>query len=172
MKKHLFLIGFMGAGKTTIARRLSALTGIPHIDSDLYIERMAGTSIGSIFEGQGEQKFRALENTCLHTIVTSRTPIIVSTGGGMPCHDGNIELMLRSGLVIYIQLSAQKLSLRLQHETPVRPLLSNPSGPSLFSRISSLLEAREACYEQAHITIDANNLSAAQLSARILPYLA
>lgn len=168
MKKHLFLVGFMGSGKTTTAQRLGNLTQCQFIDTDQFIEQMEGIPISTIFLRNGEQKFRTLENHCLRLVIATPRPLVVSTGGGLPCHSSNMELMRRAGLVIYLRLSAQALTLRLQGEVSKRPLLNNLNGQPLNERIESLLAARSAYYEQAHLTIDANHLSTDELAENIL----
>lgn len=157
----------MGAGKTTVAQQLSRMTGVQYVDTDLFIENTCKATIKNIFSQQGEQAFRALENSCLRTISQSTLPIIVSSGGGMPCHDDNIALMRRVGLVVYIRLTPISLSSRLRGEVSQRPLLNFLNNQTLDERISELLTARKAFYEQAHITIDADLLTANELAEKI-----
>lgn len=171
MNAHLFLIGFMGAGKTTVAQQLSLMTGVQYVDTDLSIEQSSKATIKNIFSQHGEQTFRELENSCLRAISQSCIPTIVSAGGGMPCHDGNIELMRNAGLVVYIRLTVETLCARLQNEVSLRPLLSNYATPMLFERIRELLIARESYYERAHFSIEADNLSVNQLAVQILNLL-
>lgn len=167
----LFLVGFMGSGKTTLARQLGVLTGLPYVDTDELIEQDALISIPELFRAHGERAFRVLERECLRRITLQQRTIIVSTGGGLPCHSGNMDLMLRSGIVVYLKLSVRELTLRLEGQASSRPLLAYGVSQPLDERIKELLVAREAYYEQAHVTLDAFTLSPQELLSSVEDYL-
>lgn len=161
----------MGAGKTTLGKVLAERTGIPFIDTDACIEELQGTTIASIFLERGEKAFRNIEKQLLHDIIDSHQECIISTGGGMPCHDSNVELMREAGCVVYIRLSVTSLENRLRSEANVRPLLVDRGKSTLEERIRELLAEREGYYARAHVFIDADGLEPRELSARLLPHI-
>lgn len=171
LRLPLFLIGFMGAGKTTLGKVLAERTGVPFIDTDTCIEELQGTTIANIFLERGEKTFRSIENQLLHDIIDSHQGCIISTGGGMPCHGSNVELMREAGGVVYIRLSVNSLANRLRSEADIRPLLVDRGKLTLEERIRELLAAREGYYERAHVAIDADGLDPRELSARLLPHI-
>ena len=153
-RSFLFLIGFMGSGKTVFAKEVSRLTGVPYIDTDEAIVQATGSSVYDLFLQRGENTFRKLENRVLRSTIARRNTPIVSTGGGMPCHSDNMALMLETGLVVYLRAPIASLADRLRSEGNSRPLLVNRGTMSLEDRIRELLDAREEYYAKAHITID------------------
>ena len=161
----------MGAGKTTLGKVLAERTGIPFIDTDARIEELQGMTIANIFLERGEKAFRSIETQLLHDIIDSHLGCIISTGGGMPCHDSNVELMREAGGVVYIRLSVTSLANRLRSEADIRPILVHRGKLTLEERICELLAAREGYYERAHVVIDADGLEPRELSARLLPHV-
>lgn len=152
MKTSLFLIGFMGSGKSTIGRMLAAPLGLPFIDLDHYLEQQQGQTVPALFESLGEEAFRALEREALHALAQS-SPSIIATGGGAPCYFDNMAYMKTKGKTVYLKASPEELSLRLKPELGNRPLLEGQTKETLPRFISQLLAKRSPFYDQADIVV-------------------
>lgn len=152
----IFLIGFMGCGKTTLGRKLAARLGYEFMDLDQILEAQVGMTIAEYFSTHGEDAFRGLESEVLkHTKYPEHA--VVSTGGGLPCFFDNMQWINAHGRSLYIQLSPKTLADRLEHEKVTRPLLRDKHGDALIAFIGDKLAEREPFYKQA--TIVANGLS-------------
>lgn len=173
--KSIILIGFMGAGKTSVGRELSARLGLPFIDTDQEIERRAGMSVPEIFEKQGEEGFRAMETETLRQLTEERgdseqtggerRPAVVSAGGGLPLREENRRLLLKLGTAVYLKTSPDEVVSRLEGDTS-RPLLKGDSGRE---RVESLLSIREPLYEAAAArTVATDGKTPAQLAEEII----
>lgn len=159
--KAVFLIGFMGCGKTTVGRMLGERLCLPVIDTDEEIVRRANETIPAIFERYGEAYFRHLETECLQSIPTENT--IITTGGGIVTRKQNINWMKEKGIVIYLKCDLDCLFSRIQQDAN-RPLANmKPKG-----EIRTLFEKRKSQYEEAHICIDTTNLSPDQVVGEIV----
>jgi shikimate kinase len=167
--KLVYIIGFMGSGKSTAGKKLSASLGWSFIDLDRKIEERAGKSIPQIFEQDGEDQFRKLESEILHTL-SSLKETIVSTGGGTPCHGENMDFMLSTGLTIYLKLTPEQLTNRLLESSGKRPLIKNIPDYKLFDFIESRLAQREKWYGRANIIIEGINLDISMLHSIVLSY--
>lgn len=151
--RKIFLIGFMGSGKSTTGRKLAARLRWSFVDLDDRIEERAGMKIPEIFSEKGEAWFREMESSVLQDLAHN-TDLVVSTGGGAPCHDDNMDFMLRSGLTVYLKLTPEQLKNRLKNSKTERPLLKNINEPDFTDYISRKLREREKWYSRAAITID------------------
>lgn len=147
---RIYLIGFMGSGKTYTGRRLAEQLGFPFLDLDLLIEEVAGMDIPAIFREFGESHFRKLERQALRG-TAGRKAAVVSTGGGVPCFFDNMDWMNRHGLTIYLDTSPSILARRLLPERAHRPLLQPYDEHSLPAFIQSKLAERTYFYEQARL---------------------
>lgn len=159
----IFLIGYMGSGKTTLGHAVAAASGARFIDLDDYIEADAGTSISSIFATKGEPEFRRMESLALHSLIDqalSHTgqPTIVACGGGTPCQPGNMDLMNRSGITVWLDVAIPRLIERLTAERSRRPLVASLSDQELPLFITRALADREPFYSQASHRFDASLL--------------
>ena len=146
--KHVFLIGFMGCGKSFWGMRLATELQCPFVDLDGVICEMVGLSIPEIFAQHGESGFRKLERDALRQF-SPGSPAVIATGGGTPCFFDNLDWMNQHGTSIYLQVSAEKLAQRLQNDAATRPLLSNINPLDLQAFITSKLEERAPFYLQA-----------------------
>jgi len=151
IKQPIFLVGMMGAGKTSLGLALAEKMAVPFLDTDQWIEEKAGKTISSIFKEDGESMFRTWEQTCLSEI--NGTPQIIATGGGLPCFHENMNQLLQKGVVIYLEMTSLDLYKRVKNDTH-RPLLANESN--LQQKIENLLELRASTYCQATLCIQAN----------------
>ncbi len=167
---RIYLIGYMGVGKSTVGKRLSVALGVPFADLDSSIEASAKRSVSAIFSHQGEAAFRKMESDMLRNFgsATSSTPyrngFVLATGGGTPCQEGNIEFMLSTGLVVWLQLSPKGIANRLLNAKTKRPLLRDVPDDELHTFVAQHLAQRKHFYEQAQLTLHTENLNAAAFS--------
>lgn len=152
----LYLLGFMGSGKTTAGKKLAASLGWNFIDLDKNIEKHIGKTIPEIFTDHGEDYFRKIEAEVLRTLDTV-SDTVVATGGGAPCYYDNMEFMNGSGLTIYFKLTSPQLVSRLKRSSDERPLIKNLTGDKLLSFVENMLREREKWYEKSQIVVDAFN---------------
>jgi len=152
----------MGCGKTTAGKKLAQELNLTFLDLDFYIEQKYNKKIREIFENQGEDKFRQLEQSALISILESDN-IIVATGGGTPCFSNNMELMNNNGYTVYIKLDPEKLAKRLETLDASRPLLKNKTGKQLLDYISDTLTVREKYYLQSKSIVDGNNINMCEI---------
>lgn len=155
MEQNIYLIGFMGAGKSFVGNLLAEQLYCPFHDLDRDIEHLAQTSINAIFARHGEPWFRLLERRALHDSAF-RTPGIIATGGGTPCFFDNMDWMNRTGTTVFLDVSTDLLVQRLWPGRAKRPLIKDLSAEALAAFIDARLAARRPFYEQAtlHCTID------------------
>ena len=168
MDTRIFLIGFMGSGKSTLGAQLARRVGYQFIDMDHMIEETAEMSIPEIFNDHGEEVFRKWEYDILRELCR-REKLVISTGGGAPCHSNMMDLMNTHGTTIYLKLSPEALKTRLIQSSTERPLIMGKSEPELLDFIKSLLEKRELFYKRAAHIVDGISLQSQDL-ARLLQF--
>lgn len=152
--KRIFLIGYMGAGKTTVGKDLAKRLGLSFIDLDCYIEGRYLKTVGQIFAEKGEEAFRDIERRMLHE-VSMFEDVLISTGGGAPCFFDNMEFMNEAGTTVYLKVSVEELAKRLETCKTTRPVLKGRSGDELRTFIGESLEKRTPHYTKASIVFDA-----------------
>ena len=158
--KKIVLLGYMGCGKSTIAKLLSEKVGIPYFDLDEIIEKKTNSSITNIFKEKGEIYFRKLEHEVFHDFMGNAGNAILGLGGGTPCYSNNHELLKGENTVsIYLSASIDTLYSRLMLEKQHRPLLADKSEEELKEFIAKQLFDRSFYYHQAQhkITVDAKS---------------
>lgn len=144
---HIFFVGFLGAGKSTLARNLGTMFNRRYVDTDRLVERRAGKSVTRIFEEEGEDRFRVLETQALSGLAADKS-LLVSCGGGIVETPRNIELMHEMGFCVYLEGDIDD-SLRQIRRCDTRPDFRSPQ------HAASLLEHRRPLYQQAaDLTID------------------
>lgn len=146
--KPIYVIGYMGCGKTTFGRALAAAKGLRFIDLDQAIEKRHGATVREIFDRHGESGFREIERDMLHE-TGSLTDCIVACGGGTPCFFDNIDFMNTHGTTIWLRASDDCLFSRLIRKREKRPLLAGKSDAEIRGLIATQLEARSPYYERA-----------------------
>lgn len=152
--RRIFLIGYMGAGKTTIGKDLSKRLGLSFIDLDCYIEGRYLKTVGQLFAEKGEEAFRKIERSMLQE-VSMFEDVLISTGGGTPCFFENMEFMNRNGKTVYLHVSVDELVKRLELCKHTRPVLKGHSGKELKDFVAESLSKRSPFYEQASVVFDA-----------------
>ncbi|MBK8564274.1 MAG: shikimate kinase [Saprospiraceae bacterium] len=152
---RIYLIGFMGVGKTYLGSALAKQLGFGFLDLDESIERKAGKSISSYFEQFGEHKFRQLETECLHETIAWDHHVI-ATGGGAPCFNQNMEWMNEHGITIFLNAGSSILTTRLAQEAAKRPLVAKLTKEELAGFVSKKLEERMLFYGQAQVQFEAS----------------
>ena len=146
----IYLVGFMGCGKSTTGRKLASLCHLSFVDTDIELEQRHQCSVSDFYATHTEEEFRKEEQNILFE-TQAFDNIIIATGGGMPCFEKNMEWMLSNGVVVYIEMSPAALYARMINSKKKRPLL--PSKETLMEDIKTLLAQREDIYKQAHITL-------------------
>jgi shikimate kinase len=154
----IYLVGFMGSGKTTFGKRIAERAGFEFVDTDRFIETQQGMTINEIFAKHGQTAFREMEHNTLIDL-QKRNYMVVSTGGGMPCCDENINMMLSGGRVVYLKTSPQTLCRRLIRSRTERPLVKGKTEAELYRYITDKLAEREPFYSRAHIVVQTEQFS-------------
>ena len=175
--KNIYLIGYMGSGKTTVSQSLSTMLNMTAIDLDEVIENTYGKSIPSIFSDVGEDGFRAIETLVLATTIGGQSVeydvykgAIISTGGGVPLNDVNIKAMRTTGQIVYLRTSPEEIYKRFysnkDNEIKKRPLI--PNNVTL-SYIKEMMEIREPYYTNAaDLVIDTDNKTPEEIAGEII----
>lgn len=168
---NIYLLGFMGAGKTTIGKKLAAKLNYKFVDLDEYIEEKQKLSIPKIFQKHGENKFREYEKEALNETFEFKNTII-STGGGAPCFFDNIEQINKNATSIYLKFPAEILASRIKSDSlNERPLAKQKNREELIQFTKEKLEEREKYYSQAKIIISEPRLKPNELVNLILKKL-
>lgn len=149
---RIYLIGYMGSGKSTLGRRLAKHSGLQFVDMDHYIEKRNCKTVPQIFEEEGEAEFRLKERKALEEL-SEFTDIIIATGGGAPCFFDNIGLMNRSGKTVFLNIAPEILADRLLKSKTERPLIKGKSKEDLIAFIDETLKKRNEFYRQAQYQI-------------------
>jgi len=165
--RHLYLIGNMGSGKTTVGKLVAERLGLPFYDLDQWIEQATGLTITELFAQQGEARFRDLES-CALAEVACLPQAVVATGGGVVLRETNRVLMRRTGWVIYLCASSETLWQRLQHTTD-RPLLRTKSP---YETLQTIVQTREPLYQEADWVIDTDTRSPEEVAEAIVRIVA
>ena len=162
-KNNIYLVGFMGAGKTTVGKVLSRKLQKPFFDLDIEIASFCKATIKDIFKKEGEDFFRETETKVLQKISSVNSNAIVSTGGGVVIKDQNWDLMNSTGKVVYLKASLESIWQRVKASS-TRPLLNVDNA---FEKAAELLSFREQFYKKADITIDTADLSVEETAEEI-----
>lgn len=166
---HIFLIGFMGVGKSTIGRVLAERLGCAFVDSDEWIEQHAGKTVAEIFAEDGEAHFRELEKAFV--IALGNEPVVVSCGGGLPCHNELMSGLKTRGHVVFLDASLEELVRRLENGKDQRPLIAGLSGRELNTVIAERLERRKPVYEQADFHIFTDGKTVDEVATELLSHV-
>jgi len=154
---RIIIIGYMGAGKTTVGKALSKELGIPFYDLYWYIESRMRKTVAQLFAERGEENFRQIEYNMLHEVAEFED-VIISCGGGTPCFFDNIDYMNEQGETIYLKATPEVLYGHLKMGKTVRPLLLGKTEDELLSYIGQQLSVRENYYNKAKHVLDVSLL--------------
>jgi len=161
----LWLIGMMGAGKTTVGELIARRLGLDLIDTDSLVESVSGLSISAIWERDGESTFRDLESREIERIAADGRDCVVATGGGAVLRPGNVETMRRAGIVVWLRADPPVLASRV-HGSDTRPLLRDGPGGD---RLAALLSDRDADYASAaHHQVDTDSKTATEVAREVM----
>jgi shikimate kinase len=163
----VYLVGMMGAGKTTIGKALAHKTGQEFIDTDRILVERTGVPVATIFEIEGEEGFRRRESAVIAELA-GRSGCVVATGGGAVLAEENRRAMRASGTVVYLRARLENLWERTRHDAS-RPLLATPDPKAT---LATLLERRDPLYrEAAHLVIETSSQAASTLVGRVVAAL-
>lgn len=154
---RIFLIGYMGAGKTTLGKALAREMNLSFIDLDWHIEGRFHKTVSEVFAERGEDGFRELERQMLHEVAEFED-VIISTGGGTPCFFDNMDFMCEHGSTVFLNASQDTLLRRLKAAKQSRPLLRDKSDEELMDFIRNALEVRLPYYIRAEYVVPADEL--------------
>lgn len=149
---RIYLIGYMGCGKSTLGKKLAKHAGLQFIDMDHYIEKRNCKTVPQIFAEDGEAEFRKKERKALEEL-SEFSNVVIATGGGAPCFFDNVELMNRTGKTIYLNIDPKILADRLMKSKTERPLIKGKSKEELVAFIDETLKKRNEFYLRAHYRI-------------------
>lgn len=155
--KPVYLVGFMGSGKTTLGRAAAHAMSLRFIDLDLYIEEREGLTVRQIFAAKGESYFRQAEHDALEE-VSRLTDVIIASGGGTPCQPGLMDLMLATGTTVFLDPSVEVLHRRLKEGRSTRPLIAGLDDATLLSFIETRLAGRMPHYSRSALRFDSSRL--------------
>jgi shikimate kinase len=154
---RVFLIGYMGAGKTTLGKAFARKMNVQFVDLDWYVEERFHKTIKELFEEQGEDKFRLIEQKMLHE-VGEFEDIVISTGGGTPCFFDNMDYMNKMGDTVFLDVNQDVLFIRLKIAMQNRPVLQGKDDEQLRNFIRESLEQRNPFYRRAKYVFDGSKL--------------
>lgn len=171
--KPLFLVGYMGCGKSTLARKLARRLEVAFSDTDALVEQREGATVADVFLYEGEERFRTVEREVLDSLIASEHTAVVSTGGGLPIWRDNMERMNAAGTTIFLRRSAEQIARRLTpYGRQKRPRLRGLSDDELVTFMRHDIAERETFYRRAQITVECDGVADEVLIERILKAVA
>ena len=171
--KPVFLLGYMGCGKTTLGEELARQMDCRFIDLDAFIEERQGMTVVKIFDEMGENRFRELETEALREVAVM-TDVIIACGGGTPCHGDNMELMNQAGTTVWLTTSPERITARLllPEEKTKRPKINTLPDEGVLPLVEKELQARTPHYQQCQLQFDSTDIETAQATRRTARRLA
>ncbi|MCS5663057.1 MAG: shikimate kinase [Flavobacteriales bacterium] len=167
----VIIVGYMASGKSVVAKRLAQLLNLRFVDTDKWIEARSCKTIPEIFSEDGEDVFRAKEKECLEFLM-DQDDMVISTGGGMPCFNDCVDLMLELGETVYLEASVQTLISRLWDGKSGRPIVNNfQTKEDLQSFISKHLSEREGYYKKCKHVVCVDGKSVGMIAKEITSIL-
>ncbi len=166
----IFLVGFMGCGKSTIGRRVAKRLGYGFVDMDGAIEHREGRSISDIFRDEGEEAFRLMERRFIEGLPDGGDTV-VATGGGAPCFNDTMSLMKSKGRVIYFRMRPELLAMRIGPGRERRPKTAGMDDARLLEYVRTTLAEREQYYSQASVTMDCNGVGDEYIASHIMHFI-
>ena len=165
----LFLIGYMGCGKSSLGRKIAKRGRMRFVDMDSVIEEREGASVSDIFHYQGETYFREKERELIEELAVAQDDVVISTGGGVPTWQDNMARMNEIGECVYLRRTAEQSASRLSpHGRQIRPKLRGLNDEELVAFMTANMAEREPFYAQAKHCVDCVSLSDEELIEKIL----
>ena len=155
--KNIILLGYMGAGKTSVGKVMARKLGLGFYDLDFFIEERFRRKVADIFAERGEEGFRKIEYNMLHELAEFED-VVIAVGGGTPCFFDNMDYMNSKGITVFMNASPEIIVRHLKISHTVRPLLQQKQGQELIDHISHHLEQRLPYYEKAQYNINGDTL--------------
>ena len=166
--KKIILLGYMGCGKSTIAKLLAKSTSISYLDLDEIIEKQENSSVKKLFSEKGEIYFRKLEHQILATLIHNQDSFILSLGGGTPCYSNNHKFLIENHVIsIYLKASVDTLYERLLFNNEQRPLIADKNPEEMKEFIAKNLFDRSYYYNQAKYKIAVDGKSPEEIISEI-----
>lgn len=159
---RIYLIGFMGCGKSSLGRRLARKIDYPFIDIDRLLEEQSGMKVEDIFKAHGEDVFRNMEQKALHATL-DYDDAVIATGGGTPCFFDNMDFMLTHGKTVYLRMDVTSLAHRLEASSHVRPLVQGLYGKELVGFIRERLKEREQWYLRSNCIVKGETVKSSHI---------
>lgn len=159
----------MFSGKSTVGKKLASIMNYNFIDTDKYFEEKYKISIFDFFEKFGEEMFRKFEHDILKELVV-KDNVIISTGGGLPCFNDNMDIINDKGISIYLEMPFKAIINRQKNSKQKRPLLQNKTQEEIETYLLDLLTKREPIYKKSKIKIDSQNIDFSSLKETIGRY--
>ncbi|MDR2972297.1 MAG: AAA family ATPase [Bacteroidales bacterium] len=169
MKNRIVLVGYSGAGKSTIARKIANYFSFSVLDTDMMLEEKYHISVYDTFEKYGEEVFRQLEYKILLEALQQKN-VVIATGGGAPCFFDAMKRINETALSIYIEMDPKSLAQRLRYAKVTRPLTINKTAEELLSFVTEQLEVRSSIYKQAKLTVKGEDLDFGELIRLLINY--
>lgn len=166
---RVYLVGFMGSGKSSTGKRIAALLGYGFADLDEMVEQEAGMAVSMIFSTYGEEWFREKEREVLHT-TAGIDDFVIACGGGTPCFFNNMSFMKKKGITLYLEMEASQLAFRIESYAGTRPLIRDIPNDELIQWIENKLAERREYYELADIRTSGFNADPAELVTILQDY--
>jgi len=166
MNNRIVLIGYSGAGKSTIAKKIASLLNFTVLDTDKMLEEKYHISVYDCFEKYGEESFRKLEYNILVDALKNEN-VVIATGGGTPCFFDAMKIINESSFSIYVEMSPKSLTQRLLHAKVTRPLTKNKTEEELLDFVTKNLFLRVPFYKQAKLTVKGENFNLNDLKFNI-----
>lgn len=167
----IFLVGYMGCGKSTLGRRLARRLGVPFVDTDARVEEREGATVSDLFRYEGEQRFREIEREVLDASIAEYPSAVISTGGGLPVWGDNMARMNAAGCTVYLRRSAENIAGRLSpYGRRKRPRLQGLNDEELVAFMTRDMASREPFYSRAKLILACDSLPDDELVERIVAY--
>ncbi|MCL6259348.1 shikimate kinase [Aquiflexum sp. TKW24L] len=165
------LVGMPGSGKSTFGRQIAKELNFGFIDLDHLIEKETGRKIKDIFGSEGEGKFRELETYYLEKTLNGREGIVLSTGGGTPCFNDNMEMINQKGVSVYLDVSLEEINKRLlKDQTGKRPMFAGLDQGEIILKLKNLFLQRESFYLKSKIILSGDDISTEHLMSELMGY--
>ena len=168
----IFLVGYMGCGKSTLGRRLARRLGVPFVDTDARVEEREGATVSDLFRYEGEQRFREIEREVLDASIAEYPSAVISTGGGLPVWGDNMARMNAAGCTVYLRRSAENIAGRLSpYGRRKRPRLQGLNDEELVAFMTRDMASREPFYSRAKLILACDSLPDDELVERIVAHV-